>query len=256
MTSFTKHDLDGVALAADGKTGIVVGDSAILEDGGIVFTTDDSGETWEKLDIDIKEVHHDLQEVAIAANGKTGIAVGGSGTVLNLTKDNAEKWKLTKVEIGTKDRLFDVALSSDGQTGVAVGSNGSVFKTKDSGKNWGKVKSGVNIPLYGVALAANGKTGIVVGHRGTMLIIKENNNGWNTEEVASGIENSLYGVALAADNKTGIAVGANGTILITKNSDESWTYYRETLETELNDLLNRRRALVRENDQLKRGIDK
>jgi hypothetical protein len=141
-------------------------------DRGTVLTTGDGGASWIPRKSYMTSF---LFGVALAADGRRGIAVGDRGTVLT-TGDGGASWIPRTRKTGL--RLVGVALAADGRRGIAVGDRGAVLTTGNSGSTWTRRKSRTTSFLYGVALAADGRRGIAVGDRGTVLTTADGGVSW------------------------------------------------------------------------------
>jgi len=102
----------------------------------------------------------------LAADGKAGIVVGNSGTVLT-TDDGGVSW--VSRSSGTSTNLNSVSLAADGEAGIAVGNNGTILTTVESGAVWTSRSSSTSNDLSSVALTADGKESIAVGSRSTIV---------------------------------------------------------------------------------------
>ena len=94
----------------------------------------------------------ELNSVALSPDGRTGLAVGNGGTILQTT-DGGETW--TARASGTSVALTAVAISADGRTGLAVGNGGTILQTADGGETWTARASGTSVALTAVAIRAH-----------------------------------------------------------------------------------------------------
>ena len=134
----------------------------------------------------------DLYSVALLADGKTALAVGGDGTILR-SGDGGQSWsaavsgtkaipdlggavgrrqdraggglgrhdpaqrrwrpKLERGGSGTTATLTSVALLADGKTALAVGAGGTILRSGDGGQSWSAARSGTTAdPVLGGAV--------------------------------------------------------------------------------------------------------
>ncbi len=167
---------------------------------GIVYRTDDGGDTWEEVPnvegIGFSRVHHDLEKNKLIINaigavlisddrGKTwktirlpegelmratiltgdhGISVGANGRIL-LSEDGGEKWK--EAESPTESNLINISRYSPGQW-YMVGDGGEVWHTRDFGKTWEDMRINKDIRLNGVKRM--GPRLVVWGNDGIIMV--------------------------------------------------------------------------------------
>ena len=105
-------------------------------------------------------------------NAPTGIAVGGSGTILRTT-NSGSSWEVTTS--GTTSDLYSVFFI-DANTGAAAGVDGTILRTTNGGVNWSIQSTGTVVTLLSIHFI-NANTGTAVGEGGTIL--RTTNNGAN-----------------------------------------------------------------------------
>jgi photosystem II stability/assembly factor-like uncharacterized protein len=154
------------------------------------------------------------------ADASTGLAVGGSGTILR-SADAGASWAV--VRTGLEPWLN--AVGGAGPLAVAVGDNGRILRSDDSGVNWVPVPSGTGLHLFGV-WAADPATLIAVGEDG--LILRSADAGLTWTAVRSGGGQTLRDVS--GVRSTLVAVGAGGTILRSTDRGASWLPLRSDVD--------------------------
>ncbi|MBU3950006.1 MAG: hypothetical protein KJ826_17530, partial [Proteobacteria bacterium] len=158
-----------------------------------------------------------LQAFYFQGDGKTGWAVGGSGTIL-YTTDGGKSWEPRTS--GSEKWLSAVQFQNDGKTGWVVGKNGMIIHTTDGGKSWEPRISGTSQLLQAFYFQNDGKTGWAVGKSG--MIIHTTDGGKSWEPRISGTKQWLFAVQFQGDGKTGWVVGESGMILHTTDGGKSW----------------------------------
>src|SRR5262249_2184476 len=114
--SGTFGTLNSVTFAIDGRNGWIVGDY------GLIFTTQDRGNSWTAIrDAGMGET---LRGLSFAADGRTAWAVGDKGTILS-TQDGGKSW--TAFLNDTGQNLLGVTFTADGRNGWAVGTNSAIL---------------------------------------------------------------------------------------------------------------------------------
>ena len=105
---------------------------------------------------------------SIAADGRTGWAVGEGGTILR-TENAGASWQ-TQTS-GTINILGSIQMAADGQRGWAVGDGGTILRTENAGASWRTQTSGTTNDLRSIQTAADGQRGWAVGQGGTILLL-------------------------------------------------------------------------------------
>jgi photosystem II stability/assembly factor-like uncharacterized protein len=98
---------------------------------GLVFKSNDKGNSWGRVNVDNGLTGADLYSVYFA-DEKTGIAVGENSTILR-TENGGEKWNA--VNVNAKDELIKNLSFVTKQLGFAQSKN-YIFKTSNAGKDW------------------------------------------------------------------------------------------------------------------------
>jgi photosystem II stability/assembly factor-like uncharacterized protein/Cdc6-like AAA superfamily ATPase len=162
-------------------------------------------------------VDEPLNAVALAADGRTAIAIGHGGTILR--SDNAgATWSLAGAR--KPINLEGIALTADTRTGIAVGEGGTILRSTDGGASWVPVNVSTKDDLRDVSITRDGRTAVAVSGKGTVLHSTDAGATWSSAN--SGTSASINSVALAADSRVAIAVGSGGTILRSVDSGSTW----------------------------------
>ena len=209
---FISRDLHSVALSADGRIGVAVGEN------GTILKTTSSGNTWSPRASGVSEA---LNSIALSDDGRIGVAVGENGTILKTT-NSGNTW--SPRASGTLESLRSVAISPDGSWGLAVGDNGTTLRTADGGNAWQASPPVTSAALTSVAVGAlidsGSEEGWAVGDRGTIL--HTTNSGHEWKKITSDTSENLTSMAMSDNLRTGLVVGENGTILRTTNFGIPW----------------------------------
>ena len=195
----------------------------------------------------------DLRDVVSMDDGRTLLAVGEIGTILQ-SVDSGATWKslsdrVTKqVDAPFRTSLHSIAVSPDGETAIAVGR--TVITTHDGGKTWtDHFESPFDsvIPLDSSTVDASTGQGIAEGESGEVLTSDDHGETWTRRDSSfpdwiyyrewdsytgrfiargryrRGSEITLDSVALDASTGRAIAVGESGDMLTSDDHGESWT---------------------------------
>jgi photosystem II stability/assembly factor-like uncharacterized protein len=167
----------------------------------ILLRSDDSGETWTKLDVPDQR----WDDVAFV-DERHGWLVGGGGLVM-WTDDGGTTWSPRR--IGTDQTLRSVH-AFDAAHALVAGSGGVMFRTRDQGGTWTEIDNGTGHHLRRLAFL-DAQHGVAVGLWGTVLRTADGGETWTEEN--SGTQAHLYDVAWSTDGVP-IAVGRLDTILL------------------------------------------
>ena len=125
-TPFT-NDLNRVRFR-DERTGWIVGEK------GLILYTNDGGENWVQQQSNCRA---DLQGLALAGAGR--VCVVGCDTTILMTEDDGNRWEQqlidSRAQLDFKDVFF-----LDESNGWAGGKFNILFKTRDGGATWTKMK--------------------------------------------------------------------------------------------------------------------
>lgn len=191
---------------------------------GIIYHSEDSGETWEQQISGEKET---ILCDGTFINNQKGWLVGINGTILH-TLDGGKTW--LKQETGTDKHLFSISFVDENH-GWAAGEWTTVLHTDNGGKTWNRQTKVRDKSLNNIYFIDK-KTGWVVGERGLILHTKDGGTTWGRqqpesferetiEELLESPPPSLFGVFFT-DKEHGWSCGIEGTIIITKDGGETW----------------------------------
>lgn len=156
-----------------------------------------------------------LNAVTFLADGRTGFAVGATGTLLRTT-DAGATWTLGSS--GTVQDLAAITFTS-ASTGWAAGAGGTVLQTTDGGATWTRrTNSGTVADLKSIVFA-DALHGAFAGAGGVVGITRDGGATWTVRvpEVVS-----LNGIAFG-DTLTLWCAGALGTLRSTFDAGLNWT---------------------------------
>lgn len=174
-------------------------------------------------------VDGDIHDIAMAADGKQGYAVGDGGLILT-TDDGGLDW--VRRETGESTSYVKVATSGDGQVVVAI-ADGLVKISRDRGKAWQSARSfyidgmnaadvavsqdGAQIWIAGSIVTLSGRVPVVVRSKG------EGQRWTETEaQFPAFTFDSPTAMDFAADNLHGWLGSTSGRIYATVDGGESW----------------------------------
>jgi photosystem II stability/assembly factor-like uncharacterized protein len=175
----------------------------VFGEGGVAFTTRDSGLTWVRLQTPTRY----LLLGGTFIDDNRGWLVGAGATILQ-TSDGGDTWHLSRLFDANGVR-FTAASFIDNRLGWAVGNQGAVFRTLNGGRTWQRLNSGVNTDLYDVKFI-DASEGWAVGAGGTAIYTLDGGLHWSVEP--TGTEHPLERLFFA-DRDHGWAVGFGGTLL-------------------------------------------
>jgi photosystem II stability/assembly factor-like uncharacterized protein len=167
----------------------------------ILLRSDDSGESWTKLDVPDQA----WGDVAFVDERHAWL-VGGGGLVL-WTDDGGATWSPRR--IATNQTLRSVH-AFDAAHALVAGSGGVMFRTRDQGRTWAEIENGTGKHLRRMVFR-DALHGVAVGFWGTVLRTADGGETWQEEN--SGTLAHLYDVAWTTDGVP-IAVGQLDTILL------------------------------------------
>ena len=246
----TKHDLQAIA-AWDSKSAIVVGDLST------VLTTDDGGESWTMVPIQVYEFGDQLLQVYVDSTtgrawlsgtmgtvmksddrGKTwsmahpqddlawnGITVAGDGSVwvvgefgrMQRSADDGASWQ--EVEAPTSGSSLMSIAFSDHEHGIAVGLSGGVVYTGDGGQSWSRVEDVTQAHFFDVIW--DGQQFVAVGDSGILANFSEDGQVHQVGRIHP--DNSLwYTQVTPFSAATYLIAGAN----LGLHSGENWNVYQ------------------------------
>jgi len=193
----TKHDLQSIS-AWDSNSAIIVGDLAT------VLTTDDGGESWVMVPIEVYEFGDQLLQVCVdSATGQAWIS-GTMGTVIR-SSDRGKTWSMVHAQ---EDLAWnDIMVAPDGSVWV-VGEFGRLQRSRDDGASWQEVEA----PTSGSSLMAiafsDQQHGVAVGLSGVVVSTADGGDSWSPVAVVT----EAHFFDIVWDGQRFAAVGDNGTL--------------------------------------------
>jgi photosystem II stability/assembly factor-like uncharacterized protein len=171
---------------------------------GAIYTTHDSGETWNRL----RSPTRHLLLGGVFVDNDRGWIVGAGATIIQ-TSDGGETWYQSRLPQVEKSVRFTSASFVDNRIGWAVGSGGSVYQTTNGGRTWQKQESGVYVDLFDVKFV-DAREGWAVGAEGTIIHTSDGGSHWTSErsETQHPLERVFF-----TDKTRGWAVGFGGTVI-------------------------------------------
>ena len=175
----------------------------------------------------------DLNDVALAKDGKHGWAVGSGGVIL-ATEDGGESWSRQANGLPpdrARTALNAIALSDDGSRAWIAGDDGVILHTSDAGAHWSVQRAVNNEELRAIAMSDDGRTGYAVG--GGAIILETTDGGETWRQTSTRIDPgfNLFAVAVGADGRNWIA-GSAGLILKNEKG-KSWDIWGIGLSVDL-----------------------
>jgi len=216
-STFTNAGTIFTAVASDGGNKLVAIGWDVINDGGIIFKSEDDGQTWTK--VEVKELAgNPLNDIAYG-DGKW-VAVGAKGKIFYSIDMNT--WTLDPSTV-TNDLI---AIAYGANNWVAVGIGGTILHTTAQ-SNWTSATSGISKGLRDVVFG--GGKWVAVGEDGT-VIHSDNASNWSSVTQSSTPE-ALN--AIIYDDSNWLAVGTKGRIIHTNNGNiNDWTSVVNTGTTE------------------------
>ena len=194
----------------DDQNGLVVGD------GGLMLKTSDGGETWEKMEIDMRP-----PGTGQRPGGPPG--AGGGGPPPGFGR-------------GGPAPLYNIYFVDDENVGFIIGGRGTILKTEDGGKTWARKMAmssagvgrggnprGMRANLMGIQMISE-TTGFIAGTENTILKTTDGGETWvgSSERARVGeTRNNLEGIWFVSPT-TGWVIGSFGTLLHTADGGENW----------------------------------
>lgn len=181
--------LFGIAFAADGKSGVAVGE------GGLILATDNGGLDWRRARRGGGTTLHD---VAMSADGATAVAVGDNDAVL-VRRPAQPAWTVAGAPPG---EYYATAISADGIRMIAVGAGGAISISSDGGASWAAAGAVGGRDFRAVALSNDGMTGWLGGDDGILYATKDGGLSWSRGGMTTGTTGAAadragYGMAKA-----------------------------------------------------------
>jgi photosystem II stability/assembly factor-like uncharacterized protein len=170
----TKQSLSGGSeIKFNRQVGFIVGSN------GIVYQSLDSGNSWQRLNVNSTENFHSVQIV----HQDTVLITGDKSFVK--TKDGGQTWYVTERVSHSPSDFFTITFINE-QVGFASRAHDDILRTIDGGETWVKIQS-TSDAIYDFFFL-NEKVGYMAGDHG--VLFKTTNGGLNWEWV--GFQNGRY----------------------------------------------------------------
>ena len=215
---------------------------------GMIFVTNDGGETWQPLNSDSKDRGW-ISVATITKDGKYAMLLDNKNSVIMLERTNGSELEKTnegelkekkRFQWNISGRVIAALLSNDGRLGLLVDSAGSVFTISKKNGTWEPKQTKLdfksrNYLILAATLSDDGKQAIIVGNemsttekngrssrkwhnKFSVFKMREENNGglkWEPER-KNGFtmedKERIAAVELSDDGKHGLIVGSLGSV--------------------------------------------
>ncbi len=190
---------------------------------GVVFRSQDGGETWQEQQSGVNSMLCDVDFI----DGDTGWISGIKGVMLHTT-DGGTTW--TRQDTGTERHLLSLCFT-DKEYGWAIGDFSTILHTTDGGASWHR-QSEEQDRIFSNVFFIDRDHGWVIGERGTLLRTDNGGLTWDPvepdffkrETLEDEYENprqSLFGIHFT-DRYHGWLCGVDSIILHTSDGGETW----------------------------------
>ncbi len=202
---------------------------------GYLYTTDDGGATWKKMN---DMVAADIKKIQMIPGTLTGYAVANYGIVLK-TIDGGNTWDLfpTPSSNTLNDLYFTTTLA-----GIVVGDNNTAYKTADGGATWTTAVSGLPTfatePLMLTAITYDGASYFLTANNLSTATGKlYKGSATYTWTASAAIQTTdLVKVQLLPTTTEGFAIGTDGNLLKTTTSGTTWQTVAAGITTGFKDI--------------------
>lgn len=243
----------------DQENGLVVGDN------GLILTTDDSGKTWKKKEVNEHPQGATPEQRPVRPGGggggiptlyniyflnkNVGYITGARGTILK-TVDGGKTWhrKTARNENarpnpnrrgggGIRANLMGIQMISD-TVGFIAGSENTILKTTDGGETWlgsserarvGETRNNLENIWF-----VSPTTGWVIGSYGTLLHTTDSGETWKKQD--AGVDNNLFGIHFF-NEQVGWISGQEGLVLHTSDGGKTWNQQETDSIDNLHDIM-------------------
>lgn len=191
---------------SDSANGVAVGDH------GIIYTTNDAGDTWTHLPAQ----YGFTAKAAALVNGTIWVA-GYNGFVLK-SPDTGTTWEFASLG---GDQLYSIDFASS-TNGVAVGYYGFCMRTTDGGYSWTPgyiILNNTPTTIKDISFGSE-NAGWLVGYDGLIAKTTDGGQTW-TSQMDSNIVKNLYEVYAMNDTNVWIG-GYHGQLYHTTDSGTTW----------------------------------
>lgn len=188
--------------------------------GTLLYSTNE-GREWQRAGLR-QERQALINQIGIAADGLTGVAVGHEGWILR-TSDGGLSWQEVAFDEKNGEPLMSVGQLPSGAW-IAVGAFGRALRSDDAGQTWRRLAlpntSVEDKHLNRIVGSANGQHWLIVGERGLVLRSADGGESWS--EVEAFYKGSLYNAAALSDGSW-LAYGMRGNAFRSPDGQASWT---------------------------------
>lgn len=240
----------------DSQNGLVVGD------GGLMLTTSDGGETWAKVEVDMRPPGAGQGQGGrpggfgrggpaplyniYFVDENVGFIIGGRAVILK-TEDGGKTWSRKMAMSATPGRdgnprplranLMGIQMINE-TTGFIAGSENTILKTTDGGESWVGSSERARVGetrnnLEGIWFVSE-TTGWIIGSFGTLLHTADGGENWEKRD--PGFDNNLFGIYFVDEN-TGWISGQEGLILHTTDGGATWNQQKTESIDDLHDII-------------------
>lgn len=198
---------------------------------GYLYTTDDGGTTWKKMN---DMVAADIKKVQMISSSLTGYAVANYGIVLK-TIDGGNTWDLFPTP--STSTLNDLYFTTD-LAGVVVGDNNTVYKTINGGTSWTAVTSGLAASINVTGVTFDGVYYYITANTATLEgKIYRSPTALTSWAASAAIQTSnVLKVQLFPTTTEGYAIGTDGNLLKTTTSGTTWQTIAAGITTGFKDI--------------------
>ncbi|BDI06197.1 WD40/YVTN/BNR-like repeat-containing protein [Sphaerotilus microaerophilus] len=187
---------------------------------GHLLVSSNQGGSWQRASVD-QDRKALLNQVAFAADGMTGMAVGHEGWILR-SSDGGWSWSEAAFDAKNGEPLMSVAKLPTGRW-IAVGAFGRALQSEDGGRTW----SPLHLPEAGVedkhlnriVGSPDGQRWLIVGERG--LVLRSNDQGTTWAVVEPFYNGSFYN-AVALRSGGWLVYGMRGHIYRAASEMAAW----------------------------------
>jgi len=201
--------------------------SSAMEPHGVVYRTEDGGDTWEKVND-----RPDARFGGLAVIDAERCLVVGDSADIYRTDNGGTGWtKVVNLPIDSTVNLREI-IFADALHGWAFGNYGKVIHSADNGQTWTLQSTPTSFALSDADFLDT-QTGWISGDHGTILHTGDGGETWVSQ--SSGTIQDLRAIAFA-DNQHGWVVGTGGTVLKTVNGGATWTLLGSVTDLLLTDV--------------------
>ena len=194
---------------------------------GKVFVSNDSGDSWQELDLE--EIENDgIEHVYLSADGTSGVLLNGDGMAYHM---HAGEWDTRPVfpkrrsSYGPTERA---AISTSGDRIILVHRRGFVTTLEYSGdkKNIRQVSSALRLKeresISAAAVSGDGSKGLITGSYGSVFSPSENWSTWEPVELDLVPGEHIFRAGMDKHGEKGMLVGLESSFFWKHNDAEEW----------------------------------